>query len=70
MYHQLILLQTIACIILSSSFVQVRCQILEIYTHYVIVMEKIHGSNIQFTFTWIGTTWDYLDWFFALMGKQ
>ena len=33
--------------------------LLETYTRDVIVMEKIHGSNIQFTFTWNGTTWDY-----------
>ena len=34
-------------------------KLLETYTHDVIVMEKIHGSNIQYTFTWNGTTWDY-----------
>ena len=34
-------------------------ELLETYTHDVIVMEKIHGSNIQYTFTWNGTAWNY-----------
>ena len=34
-------------------------KLLGTYSHDVIVMEKIHGSNIQYTFTWNGTTWDY-----------
>jgi hypothetical protein len=33
---------------------------LETYKNPVIVMEKIHGSNVQFTASWNGTNWDWL----------
>ena len=34
-------------------------EVIKKYPNNVIVMEKIHGSNIQYSFTWNGTTWDY-----------